>query len=497
MNRNSTPGLGQWITVSLMVVVSMFLLYKLYQYAGTRTTYPTGLTIGGVEVGQMTEEEARAALSKQYLDAPVTLFHGEDSFELMPAQAEFTLDFDTMLSQAGAERTGQFFWPGFWGYLWGRPYEVDPVPLAANHNREALRNVLEDIRSVVDLPAQPPQPIPGSMTFQLGTPGTETNIEASFADIEAALFRPIRREARLVIEPKEPERPNMNLLARLLVNRLQVYEQETGGMAGVFIVDLDTGTEININSGEPVSALDLMKIPIVLETYRTLDQLPTLSQRQLISDTLVVNPEHTSANELLALISPEGDAVAGAAQVTATMQRLGLVNTFIMGPYDAGLPAGVRTPETPANSAEVLRANPSPTMQTTPEEMGTLLSMLYYCATGEGGALRAAFPSEDWQRECLEILDYMQRNKIGSLLEEGVPTEVNVAHRHGWTGDTNVDAGIVFSPGGDYVLVEVLYKPEWLEWEVSAPLMADISRATYNYFNLDNPLLEESSAANN
>ena len=497
MNRNSAPGLGQWITVSLMVVVSMFLLYKLYQYAGTRTTYPTGLTIGGVDIGQMTEEEARAALSEQYLDAPVTLFHGEDSFELMPAQAEFTLDFDTMLSKADAERTGQYFWPGFWGYLWGRPFEVDPVPLAASHNREALRNVLEEIRSVVDLPAQPPQPIPGSMTFQLGTPGTETNIEASFADIEAALFRTTMRQARLVIEPKEPERPNMNLLARLLVNRLQVYEQDTGGMASVFIMDLNTGAEININSGEPVSAIDLMKIPIVLETYRTLNQLPTLSQRQLISDTLVTNPEHTSANELLALISTGSDPVAGAAQVTATMQRLGLVNTFIMAPYDVGLPAGLRTPETPANTVEVLRANPSPTMQTTAEEIGTLLSMIYYCATGQGGALPAAFPGDDWQRECLEILDYMQQNKIGSLLEEGVPTEVNVAHRHGWTGDTNVDAGIVFSPGGDYVLVEVLYKPEWLEWELSAPLMADVSRATYNYFNLDTPHLEETSAANN
>ena len=158
------------------------------------------------------------------------------------------------------------------------------------------------------------------------------------------------RQARLVIEPKEPERPNMNLLARLLVNRLQVYEQDTGGMAGVFIMDLTTGAEININSGEPVSAIDLMKIPIVLETYRTLNQLPTLSQRQLISDTLVTNPEHTSANELLALIGTGSDPVAGAAQVTATMQRLGLVNTFIMAPYDVGLPAGLRTPETPANT---------------------------------------------------------------------------------------------------------------------------------------------------
>ena len=497
MNRNNAPGLGQWITVSLMVVVSLFLLYKLYQYAGTRTTYPTGLTVGGVEVGHMTEEEARKELTAQYLDAPVKLLYKEDSFDLLPAQAEFVLNFDAMFAQAEEERTGQAFWPGFWGYLWGRPYKVDPVPLVADYNKEALRNVLEEISSVVDLPAQPPQPIPGTTKFQYGTPGTETNIEASFADIEAALYRNREREARLVVEPKEPERPNINLLARLLVNRLQVYEQDTSGMASVFIMDLNTGAEININAGEAVSALDLMKIPIVLETYHTIDQLPTLSQRQLISDTLVVNPENTSANELLALIGAEGDPVQGAAQVTATMQRLGLANTFIVGPYDAGLPAGQRTPETPANSVEVLRANPSPVMQTTAEDIGTLLSMIYYCATGQGGALPAAFPGEDWQRECLEMLDYMQKNKIGSLLEEGVPSEVNVAHRHGWTGDTNVDAGIVFSPGGDYVIVEVLYKPEWLEWEVSAPLMADVSEATYNYFNLDNPHVEETSAANN
>ena len=62
MNRNSAPGLGQWITVSLMVGVSLFLLYKLYQYAGTRTDFPTGLTIGGVDVGQMTKEEAQVEI---------------------------------------------------------------------------------------------------------------------------------------------------------------------------------------------------------------------------------------------------------------------------------------------------------------------------------------------------------------------------------------------------------------------------------------------------
>lgn len=497
MNRNTSPGLGQWVTVSLMVAVSLFLLYKLYQYAGTRTEFPTGLTIGGVNVGQMDREEATAELTQTYIDAPVTLFHGENSFDLLPSQAEFKLDFDTMLTAADRERTNQDFWSGFWGFLWGRPIEVDPVPLSATHNRESLRNVLEQIRSVVDVPAQPPQPVPGSMSFQYGTPGTETNIEASFADIEAALYRPGSREARLIIEPKDPDRPNINLLSRLLVNRLQVFEQDTGGMAGIFIMDLSASDEVNINSNVPVTAIDLMKVPIVLETYRTLSQLPTLSQRQLISDTLVINPDNTSANELLSFIGGEEGPYKGAEMVTTSMQRLGLANTFIMAPYDGAMPAGKQTPETPGNSVEGLRTAPSPTMQTTAEDIGTLLSMIYYCATGEGGAIVAAFPAEDWQRECLEMLDYMERNKIGSLIEEGIPSNVTIAHRHGWTGDTHVDAGIVFSPGGDYVIVVIMYRPEWLEWELSAPLIADVSRAAYNYFNFDAPFLGETNAANN
>ncbi|MEZ4515352.1 MAG: serine hydrolase [Chloroflexota bacterium] len=497
MNRNTSPGVGQWITVTLLVAVSMFLLVKLYQYSGMRSYLPTGLTIGGIDVSQMDRDAVTAKLTESYIDAPIRVYHGEDSFEVSPLEAEFTLDMETMWSQADFQRTRQDFWSGFWGFLWGRPVEVDPVPLAATHSREALGAVLEDISSLADTPAQPPQPVPGSMSFQYGTPGTETNIEASFADVESALYRPNDREARLIVEPKEPERPNINLLTRLLVNRLDVFEQDTGGLASVFIMDLATGEEVNINSSEPVSAIDLMKIPIVLETYLSLDQLPSLTQRQLISDTLVVNPENVSANQLLSVIAGEDDPYKGATMVTDMMQHLGLVNTFIVAPYDAALPAGQTEPETPANTAEVLRGDPSSTIQTTTEDIGTLLSMVYYCASGQGGALSAAYPENDWQRDCLEILDYMEQNKIGSLLEQGVPDGTPVAHRHGWVSNTHVDAGIVFTPGGDYVIVQALYKPDWLEWELSSPLMADVSRAAYNFFNFDAPYLGEDVAVNN
>jgi len=108
--------------------------------------------------------------------------------------------------------------------------------------------------------------------------------------------------------------------------------------------------------------------------------------------------------------------------------------------------------------------------------------MIYQCADG-GGTLIAAYPDELTPDECQAMLDIMSQNHIGALIEAGVPEGTQVAHKHGWVGDSHGDAGIVFTPGGDYVLCVYLYHTDWLEWEVSSPLMARISEATYNYFN--------------
>lgn len=494
MNRQSSPGVGQWFTVAVLVSTTLFLLVKLFQYATLSGAFPTGLTIAGVDVSNMTPQEASEVLNNRYLDAPIVIHHGEESYEISPTEAEFQLDLDVMLSQADFERSRQDFWAGFWGFLWGRPVEVSPVPIAATHDREALIRVLTEIKTLMDKPAQPPQPVPNTLSFQYGEPGTETNIEASLDDVEAALYRPTNREAFLVIEPKAPERPEVNLLIRLLVNQLQDFEQTTGGVGTLFIMDLETGEEIPINATAPMSGIDLMKVPIVLETFRRLDTAPTLTQQALISDTLVVNVENESANRLLNVIAGQDDPYLGAELVTESMQRLGLQNSYMVTPFDADPRAGTAVPETPANQAEEVRTQPDPYIQTTAEDMGTLLSMIYYCAEGLGGALQAAYGDQLTQTECQTIVSFMQENRIGSLIEEGVPPETAVAHRHGWVSDTHADAGIVYTPGGDYVIVQILTKPGWLEWEQSSPLMADISRATYNFFNFDNPYLIDSNA---
>jgi beta-lactamase class A len=305
------------------------------------------------------------------------------------------------------------------------------------------------------------------------------------SDIEAAFYRATDRQAHIVLEATDAPRPEVNLLARLIVNYLEDFE----GVASIFIMDLDNGEEIAINADVAMSGMSIVKVPIVLEVFRSIDQPLTAEQSRLISETLVVQSGNFSANLLLDIVAGQDDAYLGSDILTDSMHRLGLMNTFIAVPYEEQPKAGNVTYQTPANEREDITADPDPAMQTTAEDMGTLLSYIYQCAEYNGGALIAAYDGAVTQEECQQILDFMKLNHIGSLIEEGVPGDVAVAHKHGWIGDTHGDAGIVYSPAGDYVLVTYMFKPEWLEWEISSPLLAGISRATYNYFNFDNPYL--------
>ena len=61
-----------------------------------------------------------------------------------------------------------------------------------------------------------------------------------------------------------------------------------------------------------------------------------------------------------------------------------------------------------------------------------------------------------------------------------------MAHKHGWTElplTWVADAGIVYSPAGDYVLTLFFYNDRDMIWEPTSKLMADLSRSVYNYFD--------------
>jgi beta-lactamase class A len=245
------------------------------------------------------------------------------------------------------------------------------------------------------------------------------------------------------------------------------------------VKDLKTGDELMINAEVAYSGLSVLKIAVLEEAYRSLDQPPDMETRKLISETMTESGNFT-ANLLLRDVVADGNTYEAVERLTASMDRLGLSNTFMAAPYDEK-DLGV-TITTTANTRTDISAEPDPFIQTTPLDIGLFLEMIYQCSHG-GGALRLTYPDGVTSDECRAMIEWMSQNPIDSLIEAGVPDEVEVAHKHGWISNTHADAGLAFTPGGDYVLVIFLHRPEWLQWEESAALITDISTATYRYFN--------------
>ncbi len=265
------------------------------------------------------------------------------------------------------------------------------------------------------------------------------------------------------------------------------FAPEEDRFASLFLLDLASGRSISLGRGIAYSGMSLIKIPILVEFYRQADRPADSLQAEVITNTMICSGNHT-ANALLATLG-NGDAFAGAQQVTAMLSQLGLEDTFLVAPFKLGdEPVENRAVVTPITTADQTRTQPDPFNQMTPEDMGWLLSAVYQCASDGTGPLMEVFPGDFTPTECRQIILAMSRNQINVLTEAGVPIGTRVAHKHGWIDDTHGDAAIIFTPGGDFVLVMALHQPEWLPYEVSWPAMAEITRMIYNAYNPDAPL---------
>jgi beta-lactamase class A len=369
------------------------------------------------------------------------------------------------------------------------------VDLYATHDRVALRQQVELLASLMDKPATGPRLVPETESYMMGHDGFATDIDATMPVVEAALYDPLARTVEFVVVDEEARPFDMTMLEETINSEVQGFD----GLASFYILNLETGEELGVNEDVAISGLSVIKIAILLEAFRAIDSEPNSDQAKLLNET-GINSGNYSANLLLDIVAGQDNAYLGVDILTESMQRLGLENTFIVTPYEEPDRPGKGTLSTPANQRQDIYTNPDPTMQTTAEDMGALLSMIYYCAEG-GGTLLALYPDQLTPSECQATLDILSQNVEGNLIRFGVPEGVTVAHKHGWAGNTHGDAGIVYSPGADYVIVEYLAQPDtdWLVHDISFPILRELSRAVYNFFNVEAPyfadrLSEELSA---
>jgi hypothetical protein len=264
------------------------------------------------------------------------------------------------------------------------------------------------------------------------------------------------------------------------------FEPSTQKVGSVFLMDLLTGERYSIHLGIAYSGMSLIKLPILVSVYRKIATIPTYDQAQLMA-LMIICSENLSSNQLLSFLGG-GDVYRGADYVTETMQALGLKDTFLVGTLAAEKSGAGSTPTIPPLNTRQTTANQTATTpdrfnQTTPSDLGWLLAGIYQCALDGTGMLPTIFPNELTLQKCRAMIRILRANDIPAMLRAGVPDRIQVAHKHGWVDEVHGDAGIISTPGGDYVLVIMLRNKTWLNYQDSFPTIAEISRMTYNTFN--------------
>lgn len=489
----------RWVSLIFLAAAIVLTMVELVSYSRLRGDYPPGMTIAGVPVGGTDPQTAVQRLLQVYNSTPIEIQYAGAVIHMDPALAGFQVDTESMLAAADLQRTGSSFWGGFWDFLWNRQTGTTDVPLIATFSEDRLKQYLRDeIASRYDQPAQSARPIAGKLTFAPGTPGQVLDIDRAVILIEDALRSASNRTVSLTVQRSAASRPSFKDL-EILIKKQIIDGTPFDGVVGFYLQDLQSGEELHFgydaNQDIPVEPADIaftasstIKIPIMVSVYKNLGPKLDQETQDLILE-MITHSENPASDALMRRI----DSAKGPLIVSADMKALGLDNTFLGGYFcnpENPCPL-LQKFDTPANQRTDVTANPDVYNQTTTSDIGALLSDLYQCSQNGGGALVAAFGDKMNQAICQEIIGYLKRDKIGSLIEAGVPEGTQIAHKHGWISDATTgviqnfsDAAIVYSPGGNYILVIYVYHPVQAVFQPVADMYAQISEVVYNYFNL-------------
>lgn len=493
MRNRNTNTILRGLSILFLTAALVLTITSLISYSRQRNNYPAGMTIAGVSVGGLNPAQASQRLLEVYT-SPIEILYNDSVINIEPGTVGFEVDIETMLAAADLSRTGGSFWGGFWDFIWNRTPPETQIPLSSSISEQRLREYLQnEIAARYDQPPSPAQPIPGGTSFLPGEPGQILDLDRAVLLITDSLRSPTKRSIALSFIRTSAARPTIENLEILLKQIITISDFD--GLIGFYMMDLQSGQEIHfaMNNKQEISvepdiaftASSTIKVPVVASYLINRGSQLDAATTDIISRVL-----GKSENSATDLVLERIDKNNGPIIVTRDMESIGLQSTFLGGMFFLGAPNLLPGRLTPGNQRDDIFTDPDPYSQTTPSEMGILLADIYQCAQNGGGALVATFPDKISPDTCQLLIDFMAQDKLGALIQGGVPDGTLVPHKQGYVlsagGVLNdiSDVGIVYSPGGNFVLSIYTYHPVQNIWDITNPLFANLTQAVYNYFNI-------------
>lgn len=254
------------------------------------------------------------------------------------------------------------------------------------------------------------------------------------------------------------------------------FFEDLGGPVGVFVDHLDTDLILEYNADEIFPTASTLKSPLLYELYRQSDAgMVNLTDRITLSHSNRVpgsgilqdldeglQPTIRDLAELMIIVSDNWATdllygIVGKDNMAATLQNLGLNNTFIPMTIREMFSAMAEVdPEDPAVDYQTLKdalknrtsgednvafASDSRNDVSTPRDMGKLMRLIH-----EGVGL-----SEDGRAGVLKILkDQNFNSRIPARLP--IDQNIEVAHKTGSLRGVANDVGTVYSPKVNYII---------------------------------------------
>jgi len=168
-----------------------------------------GVTIGGVDVGGRTADEARTLVQADLiepLDRPVTVTYGKDHFTLEPDELDIRADVDGMVQAALAASQEGGLPSRVWRYATGGEVDEDISPQIA-YSHDTLDDFIKGVEQNVGQPAQDASIQPSATTLDPvpSQNGIEVQVDELRADLERAVQSPHSRTVEAEVHKVKPE----------------------------------------------------------------------------------------------------------------------------------------------------------------------------------------------------------------------------------------------------------------------------------------------------
>jgi hypothetical protein len=496
------PIIGLGSIVALLLGM-MLLGLRLVSYSNQGgQNLQADVVVAGVQVGGLSESEAQSTWERVYLDQPITLIYKNSPITLSPRSLGFSTNNEAMLAQVRAQSAAETnFWEGFWAYLWQQPAQPIQVALDSDLQEGQLRSVLQDIAARYDTEAGAIGFDLASLTFQSGAAGSRLDVDGSVQLIAQTLQNPdpTQRTIELPTSGVTSGAANMDDLRQAIITYLEsqgfLYDGVTS-IGSVYVQNLDSGEEMSILGDVAHSAVSTIKIGIMINYYRYQVTAPDLDTAYLLASAIICS-HNPGANFLVQTTSDNRqNMIQGLQRVSETMLQIGAINSWLISPLFVGEDGEypiVAVPERPNLPDQAHDAQADPLNQSTVEDMGTMLAMIYDCAL-YGGGLRAVYPNEITQDECVQMIEVLTGVKFWRFSELGAPDGTRIAHKVGYAEETVGDVAIVFSPNADYLFVTYLWEEDLDYNNITRietwDMIDEVARIVYNYFNPQQPVSE-------